>query len=157
MFYPPTRIFVYPIIPEDATSIVCYRSNTVHKSLWHNFKLQKAAKCGCHAFIIYASEYTWNRELRNYETTYSNITTKALMDHLQLHCSGLHTLDVVVITSNMLTYYGDSAGIPEYINMIEDAQKKPQRTKLPIPDITLVDIATKLILQAQLFTLDIKE
>ena len=79
------------------------------------------------------------------------------MDHLQLHCSGLHTLDVVVITSNMLTYYGDSAGIPEYINMIEDAQKKPQRKKLPIPDITLVDIAKKSILQAQLFTLDIKE
>ena len=36
--------------------------------------------------------------------------------------------------------------------MIEDAQKKAQQVQPPIPDITLVAIAKKLILQSQDFT-----
>ena len=48
------------------------------------------------------------------------------MDHLQLSYGGLHDINVVNITSDMLTYYGDAAGVLEYTNMIEDSQKKAQ-------------------------------
>ena len=41
--------------------------------------------------------------------------------------------------------------------MLEDAHKKAQREQLPIPDVTLVDIATKLILQDQAFTPKMKK
>ena len=76
------------------------------------------------------------------------------MDHLQLRCGRLHTLDVANITYEILTYYGDAAGICEYINIIEDSQKKAQRAQLPITDVTLMTITAKLILQAHAFTPD---
>ena len=57
----------------------------------------------------------------------------------------------------MPTYYGDASGVPKYINMLEDSHKKSQRVQLPIPNVTLVAIAMKLILQAQLFTPEMKE
>ena len=58
---------------------------------------------------------------------------------------------VVKITSKVLTYYGDAAGVPEYTKMIEDAQEKAQWEKLPVPNTTLMSISTKSILQAQAF------
>ena len=57
----------------------------------------------------------------------------------------------------MLNYYGDTKGVPEYIYTIEDAQKKAQQVQLTIPNVTLVAIATKSILQDQDFTLEMKE
>ena len=48
------------------------------------------------------------------------------MDHLQVRCGGLHMLNVVNLTYEMVTYYGDAAFIPEYIIMLEDAQQKVQ-------------------------------
>ena len=65
-------------------------------------------------------------------------------------------LAVVELTFKMLTYYGDASGVPRYINMLEDAHKKAQWDQLPTPDITLMAISTKSILQAQAFTHEIK-
>ena len=152
VFGPPTQPVVYPITPDNATSFVRSRTDTVNKFLWHDFKLHKSAKCGCCAFIINAVEDTRIRELRYYKTIYANITTKALMYHIQLRYDCLHALEVVNLTSDILTYYGDASGIPEYINMLEDTQKKAQQAQIPIPDVTIMAIDTKLLLQAQYFT-----
>ena len=48
----------------------------------------------------------------------------------------------------MLTYYGGTAGTLKYINMLEDSQKNTQRVQLPIPNVTIVAVATKSILRA---------
>ena len=79
------------------------------------------------------------------------------MDHHQLCCGGFHMIDVIILTSKMLTYYGDKEGVPEYINMLEDYQKKAHRVQLPVPDVSLVEITTKSMLQDQAFTTDMKE
>ena len=149
MFNPPTRPTAYLTIPDNSTSVVRSPSKTVHKPLWHNFKLHKAAERGCCAFIIDAVEDIWICGLQHNKTIYSNVTSKALIDNLQLCCGGIHAINIVEITSEMLTYYSDLAGVPKYINMIEDAQKKAQQAQPPILDVTLVAIATKLILQSQ--------
>ena len=60
---------------------------------------------------------------RDYETIYSDVTTKLLMDQIQLRCGGLHAINVVGLTSKILTYYGDAAGIPKYINMLKKYQR----------------------------------
>ena len=65
------------------------------------------------------------------------------MDHIQLRCDSLHALDVVNLTSEMITYYSDASGIAKYINMLNDAQKKSQWVQLPIPNIILVTITSK--------------
>ena len=65
------------------------------------------------------------------------------MDNLQLHRRGLHVIYVVNLTTKMFTYYGDTVVIPDYINMIEYAQKKAQRAQPPIPCVTPMDITTR--------------
>ena len=79
------------------------------------------------------------------------------MDHLQLRCEDLHALYVVDLTSEMITYYGETEGVPEYINILKDNKKKSQRSKIPTPNVTLVIIARKFILLAQAFTPEMKE
>ena len=95
--------------------------------MWHNFKLHETIERGCCAFIIDSVEDTCIRNIRQAKTIYADVTTKALMNHLQLRCGGLHTLNVVDLTSEMLTYYGYAAHVLGYINMLENAQKKLQR------------------------------
>ena len=56
----------------------------------------------------------------------------------------------------MLNYYSDAAGVPNYINMLEDTKEEAQQYQLPIPNVTLVAIATKYILQAQAFITKMK-
>ena len=111
--------------------------------LWDYFKLHEATECGCCAFINNTLEDTWIRKLRHTKTIYSNVNTRALMDNTQLHCKGLHVLEVVNLTSMMITYYSDSAAFHKYINIIEETRKNAQRVKLSIPNVTLVEIATK--------------
>ena len=157
MLNPPTRKSVYPEIPDDATSIVRSLYNIVHKLLLYYFKLHKAAKCGRRAIIVNSVNDTWTRKLRHANTIYDDVTTNALMEHLQLRYGDLHALDVVDLTSKILTYEGETEGIPEYTNMIGNAQKKAQQAQLTIPKSTLVAIGTKSILQAQAFTPDMEE
>ena len=81
--------------------------------------MHEVAEHSCCTFIIDAVEDTWIHELRNVQTIYANITTKALIDHLQLLCSGIHTLKVVDLISKIITYYGDASGVVNYINMLQ--------------------------------------
>ena len=53
--------------------------------------------------------------------------------------------------ADMEQYFDESESIPVYINMIEAAQKKAARAKLPISDDMLVAIATKAILVSDCF------
>ena len=59
---------------------------------------------------------------------------------------GWHDIDALDIMADMKQYFDESESIPVYINMIEAAQKKAARAKLPISDDMLVAIATKVIL-----------
>ena len=94
--------------------------------------MHKATERGCHALIIDTVKDTWICNLRHDKIIYSDVTTKAPMDHPQLCCYGIHELNVVDLISEMLTYYCDEACVPGYINILENAQKKVQSSQLPI-------------------------
>ena len=51
-------------------------------------------------------------------------------------------MDMLSLRTNMHQYYVQSDGIPQYINMLEDAQKKAKRAGMPIADIKLVMMAS---------------
>ena len=42
----------------------------------------------------------------------------------QEFCAGLHTVDAVDITQLMKELYKDSDGVPQFINTMEEAQRK---------------------------------
>ena len=55
---------------------------------------------------------------------------------------GLEATDIVSLLSAMLGWWDNNPRIPEYVNRLEDAQKKSVRANLPISDMWLAAIAT---------------
>jgi hypothetical protein len=80
-------------------------------------------------------EDTWIHDLRDPKTFYSNVTALALLNHLRDRSGGLHALDIVSLsTIQMNQYYEGTPIIPEYIQLLEDAQRKAARAGLPVTD-----------------------
>jgi hypothetical protein len=63
----------------------------------------------------------------------------------------LHAIYMISLCTNMHQYYVQADGIPQYIVMLEDAQKKAKRAGMPITDIKLVMMASAAVLAAQHF------
>ncbi len=73
------------------------------------------------------------------------------MAFLNLNSGGLHAVHMISLRTNMHQYYMQADGIPQYIIMLEDAQKKAQCANMPIADIELVMMASAAVLAAQHF------
>jgi hypothetical protein len=58
---------------------------------------------------------------------------------------------MISLRTNMHNYYTQADGIPQYINMLEDAQKKATRTGMPITNVKLMMMASAAVLTAQHF------
>ena len=44
------------------------------------------------------------------------------MQHLRSRCHGLSSIELIDIPNKIRTFYADSEGIPQYINLMEEAQ-----------------------------------
>jgi hypothetical protein len=74
-----------------------------------------------------------------------------IMAHLDANSRGLHAINMISLLSNMTQYYVQADGIPQFILMMEDAQKKAKRAGMPIADVKLVMMALATVLAAQHF------
>ena len=92
-----------------------------------------------------ASE-TWYRYLKSPTTLYTATTALQLFTHLIANCGGLHETDDVTIQASMMKLYNAAEGIPQYINMLEEAQAQAERSALTISNDVLVDIANRTML-----------
>ena len=61
------------------------------------------------------------------------------------------------LRTNMHQYYTQADGIPQYIIMLEDAQKKAKRADMPIADVELVMMASAAVLAAQHFPREVDD
>jgi hypothetical protein len=73
------------------------------------------------------------------------------MAHLNANSGGLHAIDMIALQTGMQAYYEQSDGIPQYIALLEDAQKKAKRAHMPIVDAELVMMASTAVLSVQHF------
>ena len=55
-----------------------------------------------------------------------------IMSLLKANSGGLHAMDMVGLRTNMHQYFSQADSIPQFINMMEDAQKKAKRAGMPI-------------------------
>jgi hypothetical protein len=78
-----------------------------------------------------------------------------IMALLDTNSRGLHALDMIKLRTDMMQYYVQADGIPQFINMMEDAQKKATRASMPIPDVELVMMALAAVLVAQHFPCEV--
>ena len=57
----------------------------------------------------------------------------------------------------MTQYYAEADGIPQFIVMMEDAQKKAKRANMPIADVELVMMTSAAVLAAQHFPREVDD
>ena len=100
---------------------------------------------------------TWHKELEDPDTFYTKVAALKLLDHLTECCAGLHTVDAVDIPQIMKSLYKDSEGVPQFINVMEAAQRKSKREKLVINDKYLHDVTLKLLLQSVEYETETRE
>ena len=66
-------------------------------------------------------------------------------------CTGQYALDLMVLHNEMQRYHLEVEGIPEYINMLEDAQRKAGRVGQTIADETVLLFAGTAMLTSERF------
>ena len=117
-----------------------------------DYKAYEAAESGVKVFIKAVVKDTWICDLRNPKTFNSNVTALALLNHLRAHSGGLHAVDMVTLTLQMSRYYEGTPDVPEYIQMLEDAQSKAAQMSLPATNQTLLVLALAALLAADTFS-----
>ncbi len=79
------------------------------------------------------------------------MTALEIISFLDANSGGLHAIDMISLHTNMHQYYVQADGIPQYIIVLEDTQKKAKRAGMPIANIELVMMALAAVLAAQHF------
>ena len=128
------------------------RAEAEHAVLVTDYARFEAAERATAKFIRDIVDEIWYRDLRHARSFYTNVTAKQLIDHLDANCGGLHPSELVNLPTEMMSYYAKADGIPEYIDMLEEAQRKLARANLPMSDETLLAIASTSVLASQHFT-----
>jgi hypothetical protein len=76
---------------------------------------------------------------------------REIIAFLDANSGGLHAIDMISLRTNMHNCYTQADGISQYINRLEDAQKKATRAGMPIAGVELVMMASAAVLVAQHF------
>ena len=147
----PPRPPAYPAIADDASAVIRARREAEHALLVRDYASYDAAERAAAKFIRDATDEIWYRDLRHARSFYTNVTAKQLLEHLDANCGGLHPSELVNLPTDMMGYYATADGIPEYINMLEEAQRKLARANLPMSDDQLLAIASTAVLAAEHF------
>jgi hypothetical protein len=138
-------------IANNATTVAHVCAKATHKSHLDDYASYKAAKRGVTKFLCNVLDKIWYNNLKDAETFYTKVTDLEIMARLDANSRGLHAIDIISLRWNMTQYYVQADGIPHFIIMMEDAQKKAKQAGMPIADIELVMMALAAVLTAPHF------
>ncbi len=79
------------------------------------------------------------------------VTAINIMSLLDINSGGLHALGMILLCTDMMQYYVQADGIPQFIVMMEDAQKNAKQAGMPITNVELVMMVLAAVLAAQHF------
>ena len=151
-FPEPKRVGAYNLeIDDNATAVVWARQEVAHKARRAERATFETARREMKQFLLAVVADTWVRELRDPDTIYTEVAPKYLFTHLQAGCTGRHALDLLALHNEMQRYHIEVEGIPEYINMLEDAQRQAGRAGCTITDDTLLLFASKAMMTSKRF------
>jgi hypothetical protein len=151
--------FVHPLhlplydttIADNTTTVVCVHAESAHQAKLDDYASFKAAECGAAKFLRKVVDEVWYNGLKDADTFYTKVTARKIIAFLNANSGGLHAIDMISLCTNMHNYYTQADGIPQYINMLEGAQKKEMRAGMPNADVKLVMMASAAVLAAQHF------
>ncbi len=144
-------------ITDDATTVIRIRAEAAHKAHLDDYASFEAAKGGAAKFLCEVVEEVWYNNLKDADTFYTKVTALKIISFLDANSGGLHAIDMISLHTNMHQYYLQADGIPQYIIMLEDAQKKVKRAGMPIADIELVMMALAAVLATQHFPREVND
>ncbi len=113
------------------------------------FQSYKAAKRGIAKFLCNIVNKIWYNDLKDAKTFYTKVPALEFMAHFDANSEGLHAIGMISLHSYMTQYYIQVDGIPQFIVMMKDAQKKAKQAGMPIANVKLVMMALAVILAAQ--------
>jgi hypothetical protein len=93
----------------------------------------KAVEQGAAKFLRKTVDEVWYNNLKDADTFYTKVTALTIISFLNTNSGGLHAIDMISLHTNMHQYYVQADGIPQYIIMMEDAQKKASGRACPLP------------------------
>jgi hypothetical protein len=138
-------------IAGNATTVVHVCAESAHRARLNDYASYKAAERGAAKFLRKVVGEVWYNDLKDADTIYTKVLALKIMAFLDANSRGLHAIDMITLRTNMHGYYAQADGIPQYIIMLEEAQKKAKRAGMPIADIKPVMMASAAILAAQHF------
>ena len=153
-FVRPRRIGAYDeSIASDANNVTRAKGEAIWKAKLADSRTYEAVEKATRKFIISKVEDTWIRELKSAKFFYTKRTAREIIVHLQQACLGTHAIDALSLQNAMCDYHLTAEGIPEYINMLEDAQRQALRIdeNNPITDASVLVIATSAFLKDNRF------
>jgi len=128
-------------INDNATSVVRNQMEAKHNNLLSDYKVFEAAEKGASDFICAVVNETWYKSLRHPVTFYNNVTAITLIKYLRTNSGGLHSNNLATLPSEMLHYYAEAEGIPEFILALAKAREKLTRGGLPMSDAKVLATA----------------
>jgi hypothetical protein len=157
-FVRPSRLPLYDKnIPDDASTVVRVRGEAAHRARLDDYASYEAAERGAAKFLLATVDETWYADLKDADTFYTKVFAIDIMAFLDANSGGLHAVDMLTLRTNMHGYYAQADGIPQYIIMLEEAQKKAKRAGMPIADIELVMMASAAVLAARHFPREVDD
>jgi hypothetical protein len=121
----PARLPLYDKnIAEDATTVVCICAESAHCAHLDNYASYEAVACGAAKFLHKLVDKVWYNNLKDADTFYTKVLALKIIAFLDANSGGLHAVDMITLCTNMHGYYAQVDGIPQYIIMLEEAQKK---------------------------------
>ena len=160
LFTRPSKPAAYDeSIDDKATNKVVRQKEAIWKAKIADYQLYAVAKREARHFLLDVVEDTWVRELRELRTYYTKVTALQILVHMLASCSGGHAIDALSLQIEMREYHTKAHGIPEYINMLEDAQKQAVQIDEdnPITDKSVLTIATAAMLKTGQFPEVVRE
>jgi hypothetical protein len=157
-FKRPARLPLYDKnIADNATTIVHVCAESAHCAHLDDYASYEAAKCGAAKSLHEVVNKVWYKDLKDADTFYTKVLALKIMAFLDANSRGLHAVDMITLCTNMHEYYVQADGIPPYIIMLEEAQKKAKRAGMPIANIELVMMALVAVLAAQHFPCEVDD
>jgi hypothetical protein len=140
-----------PSIASDASDAVRVKAERVWTAKADRQRLIRATERLGRIFLTTVVEDTWLLPLKSSTTFYNKVPLQDMLQHLATSTAGLDHTDIVSLLVEMQTWWEADPRVPEYINKLEDAQKKAHRAGLPITNEWLVATASKSLLVAASF------
>ena len=151
-FPKPKRVSAYNLeIDDNATAVIQARVEAAHKARRTDRATFETARRETTQFVLAVVADTWVQELWDPDTIYTIVDLHDFFAHLQAGCTDRHALDLLAMHNEMHLYHLEVEGIPEYINMLEDANRQAGRAGRTITDENFLLFASTAMLTSKRF------